>query len=266
MTSDPRPTPDPDGGQSPGQGDRPESPKPAEGETYELAPEPAGATPRESLLEGFDEDADFDRDPEVAQAMGAANRPKERRRGTDRRAKAAASEDSTDSRDDDADEGQLIPDGGVEPLLLVAAGAGGVLVGAAIAAATAPGARFAAGVMIVLYAIAAAVTGLVSVRATAYLRGVRVGDWGRAAGSIIAAVGAFQVINAITLPVLGVWGRLLIIPAAVAAYVLVLGACLRIDRDRLGVIVGLHAILTLGVWVLLQVHHGLATAMGGATP
>ncbi len=265
MTSDPRPTPDPDAGQSPGQADRPEPAKPAEEGTYELAPEPAGTTPRESLLEGFDEDADFDRDPEVARAMGASTRPKERRRGADRRAKAAASDDSADTRDDD-DEGHLIADGGVEPLLLVAAGGGVVLVGAAIAAATAPGARFAAGGLVVLFAILASITGVVSVRATAYLRGVRVGDWGRAAGSIIAAVAAFQVINAITLPVLGVWGRLLIIPAAVAAYVLVLGACLRVDRDRLGIIIGLHAILTLGVWVLLQVHHALATAMGGAQP
>lgn len=205
---------------------------------YDLAPEstPPAKIGGPGLTDDFDEDADFDRDPEVERALGktpAAPAPD-----------AALTPVEVFSKD-----GR----GAAEALAM--AGAIIAVVACAIAAATSPaGARMQAGVGNFYFTIVHSFTGVAAVAVGAHLQGCVLGKWGLVGARVLFAVAVFQLVNGITLGNLGVWGRIMLLPCAVGGYLLALWLLFNWKRDRLFIVAACHGALAIVTWLLLALY------------
>lgn len=205
---------------------------------YELdAPPPrppppprADAPARESLLDEFDEDADFDHDPEVAQALGVA-----------------VSSDAAAQEAPPPPPEPLVTEGRGSPEIVAGAGGGVSLLAAIIGAASAEGSAFAAAVRTLVIISVYFAVGLAALRTAAHLQGLAASRWALASARMLLAVATFQAIAGIRLPGLGVVNGFIFAPAAAAAYVLVIAALFKWPRSRLVVVTVLHATLALVV-------------------
>ncbi|MDX2132499.1 MAG: hypothetical protein SFY69_10665 [Planctomycetota bacterium] len=262
MPSDPTPPEEP----APDENAPAPDPSAPDSDVYELEPHPHPAGPqKDSLLEGFDEDADFERDPEVDAALGrprAKKKPRPAAGPVGARVSGGVPHDDED--DDHPSGGALVLPSKLDPEIVVGAAIAVLVVAAAVGAATADAARLAAGVSVVYFAMLGFGVGVGAIRLAAHFQGVIVGSWSRAIAAIAGSVAAFQLVNALTLPALGAWGRLLLIPAAACAYILTLHALLRLPRERLTLVAGLHALGAIAAWTALVAYDWIADAGAGA--
>jgi len=206
---------------------------------YDLAPEPPppARIGGPGLTDDFDEDADFDRDPEVERALG----------------KAPAAIPATDAALTPPEVFSKDGRGAAETLAM----AGGIIavVACAIAAATSPqGARAQAGVGNLYFTIVHSLTGVAAVAVGAHLQGCVLGKWSLVGARVLFAVAVFQLINGITLGNLGVWGRVLLLPCAAAGYLLALWLLFNWKRDRLFIVAACHGALAIVTWLLLALY------------
>lgn len=224
-------------------------------EAYELdaPPTPAPRSPaalpqikpdlgKESLLDDFDEDADFDRDPEVERVLNpnAASTP-----------------------DDAADEPPqprefLVTVGRGEAEII--GGIGGLLcvVAMIVAAASAEKSPFAAALYTGMVSGLYVLTGAAALAAAAHLQGLIAGRWALAGARLLLAVALFQVLASVRLPPLGALNGFIFAPLGIGAYVLAMWYLFRWPRQRLIVVAACHAALTLVVHGLLALYAALA--------
>lgn len=221
---------------------------------YDLDPEPVPpprpALPSDPLLSGFDEDADFDKDPEVARALSLKPTIK------------AATPDSEPEKPRE----DLVRAGRGEPQII--AGIGGVLalIAVGISAAAHPDFLFRAALATLLLTILNIAMGIAALSVSAHLQGLAMTRWALGASRMVLAVAAFQLVNAITLPTLGVWGRFILVPAAAAAYLLTLIGLFRFPRHRLFVVASCHGLLSLAAWLMFALYAWALDHPPPATP
>lgn len=217
---------------------------------YELDPTPAAppapdppkpSLGKEGLLEDFDEDADFDRDPEVEQAL--KGRPREK----------AQPEEEQPARPIFVTEGRGEPEviGGVGGLVAILA--------LIVAAATAPADRLAAGFDNLFFTLVHTVMGISAVAAGAHLQGCALGRWSLTFARVLLAVAVFQVVNGVHIGAFPVASRFLLVPLAAGAYLITMYALFRWPRQRLFVVAAVHLLLSFGAWFLFSLYAWIAT-------
>ncbi len=218
-------------------------PKPADPSQAE-AP---GKLAAKGVLEGFDEDADFDKDPEVEKALGKSSKG------------SPAAEAPT-------------PDAFVQPGLgnaqvwgLVG---GFLLIGAVVAAAmNTQGNRFATCLLVLYTGIVHTGTGLVAVYLTSRLLSKPVGQLELAGGRMLTAVGAFLLIFNLNINLIGTtkWEELVL---AAAAYAGIIAGLFRLWGQRLGMLVLSHVLLWMvfALGMELTSWANMAAPVAGAKP
>ncbi|MCG3124294.1 MAG: hypothetical protein GIKADHBN_02751 [Phycisphaerales bacterium] len=192
-------------------------------------PGPApGKLAAEGVLSGFDEDADFDRDPEVERALGKNKRPPA--------PSPAASETAL--------EPFVTPWLGNAQIWGVVGGF--LLVGAIVAAAMNLPNKFPAALLVLYNGMIQTGTGLVAVYLTARLAGMRIGAIDLATARMLVAVSAFLLLFNLNIHIAGSvtnkWEELLI---ATAAYVGSVAGLFRLWGRNLGILVITHFVLWL---------------------
>lgn len=191
----------------------------------------------EPVLAGFDEDADFDHDPEVAKALGR--------------------QETRD--DDDSDEPAtptvpLVNGEGASAKTLAMIGGGIVACAFLAALLTADKNGLARGIGAAYLVVFHTLTGVGAIALAAHLLGRAIGPIDHAAARMFVAVGTFVLIVTIRLPFLGVFDRLVLVPAAAGAYFLCLLLVLRFPRHEAGVVAVMHAVMAILMWVLIALH------------
>lgn len=203
--------------------------------TFELAPEPATpiapAPPKPEikapgLTEGFDEDADFETDPEVERALG--KRPVEAARG----AVAPVEEDP------------FVRPGLGEPKVVALVGAGVLLAAVIAACITAPSFWWVHGMLAAYASLVHTVTGVGALTIGARLAEKRLGAWDLAAARMLFAVALFQLVFHIPMPA-QVW---LAPIAAAAAYSAATMVFFRLPIHQWFTVAASH----FGVWILIE--------------
>lgn len=206
-----------------------------------------GKLAAEGVLSGFDEDADFDRDPEVDRALGKDKKPK-----------ASAS---------------VAPDPALEPFVTPWLGnaqvwgvvGGFLLVGAVVAAAMNLPNKFPAALLVLYNGMIHTGTGLVAVYLTARLAGMRIGAIDLAAARMLIAVSSFLLLFNLNIHIAGSvtnkWEELLI---ATAAYIGSVAGLFRLWGRNLGILIITHFVLwlvfELGVRLDAWANAGVAAA------
>ncbi|GJQ30346.1 MAG: hypothetical protein HBSAPP03_22300 [Phycisphaerae bacterium] len=220
-------------------------------EPYELdAPPPRPPAPpptvpgKEGLLDDFDEDADFERDPEVERALRPGSE-----RGADQ---PAVGDEPPRPREEIVTLGRGEPEivGGVGGLVAVAA----MVVGAVRAEGSPLAAALYTGLVIVLYVGA----GLGAIAATAHLQGMTAGRWVLAGARMLLVSAAFQFLVGLRLAMLG-WVNGFVFPLlAMAVYAVLLAWLFRLARPRLFILAMSHAAFALAVRGGLALYAALA--------
>lgn len=221
----------------------PEQPR----ETYDLEPEESTPPPPQrpkieapGVLEGFEEDADFERDPELERAVTG---------------KAAA---STVFPDEAAELPDFVRPGAGGPKVWAIVG-GVLLLAAMIATAVTTQAKVLGPVLTLYNTLLHTGTGVVAVFLAGHLTEHRVGRVELAAARMFAAVAAFSLIFHLRILLIGNTKIEETILGVVAYLVIVVGT-FRIWRERLFFVVGSHFIL----WMLVQVGMALSAAVARA--
>lgn len=225
----------------------PKEPRPYEIEPVPVAPATTGS-PRPTkvgdagLLDDFDEDADFDRDPELEKAKRGPTPP------------AAAPPESA------------LPDfvkpgwGEAQPVALIASGV--LLAGVIAASVTTKQSWFAAGASAAYSALLHTVTGATAVAVAAHFTQSRIGSLPLALARMFMAVSVFTLIFHLNIPISGPADEVIL---AIASYVGVVWALFRLSSERLFILVSIHA----GLWLIIYlsaVLHTWAAASGSPTP
>lgn len=198
------------------------------------------------LLEGFEEDADFDKDPELeakitGKPIGAVSLPS----GPPRP--------------------EFVVPGFGQPSHWAIVGCV-LVVGALVATAVnAPNHTFLRILLTLYTAIVNTGTGMVALYLSARLLEHRFGSIEVAASRMLVCVGLFTLLFHLRISVFGPdWPSLnnsLVVLIAMSAYVLSVAACFKLwDRQKLGFVVGFHAIL----WMIVQVGMQLASFVDAA--
>lgn len=212
-----------------------------EPKSYEVEPEapkaPKAKLEGKPLTDDFDEDADFDHDPEVAAALG----PKKKRKA---------------KREDETPEGEKpLVRAGMGPWRFWA-GAGGValLAGLVLAALDVSGGSVAMrdkwfwhSLLVVYNGLLHTGTGVAAIFVTAQILERKFGSVELATGRMLAAMGAFLLVFHLPITLLPV-GKLEEWALAALAYVLVLAVTFRFGRVALAIVVGAH----FGLWLIVQ--------------
>ncbi|CAG1009636.1 hypothetical protein PHYC_03728 [Phycisphaerales bacterium] len=215
---------------------------------YELAAPPPPPEPpkpkigKEGLLEGFDEDADFERDPEVEKAL--KGEPKIERPPPDDEPQAPREEFVSPGR------GEPEVVGGIGGLIAILA--------LIIAAATSPKDHLAVGFNNLFFTIVHTVAGIGAIAAGAHLQGCSLGHWSLTLARVLLAVGVFQLVNGIQVSSYPVASRFLLVPAAAGAYLIAMHALFRWPRQRLFVVAACHMLLSFGAWFLFSLYAWIA--------
>lgn len=217
------------------------APKRADATPYDLeppAPPPAlapGTLAKEGVLAGFDEDDDFDRDPEVEKALKGGKPPKK------------APEPSAP-----------LPDAFVKPGLgnaqIWGVVGGFLLVGAVVAAAMTSQKKFAMALLVLYSGLVHVGTGLVAVYLTARLDSKRVGEIELAAGRMLTAVGAFLLILNLNITIYGHTKTEELLLAS-TAYLAALAGLFRIWGRTLAILTTIHFTL----WAIFELGMALST-------
>lgn len=217
-----------------------ETPEPAAGETKpETGPIPVvpiepehgkGRLNEPGLLEEFDEDADFDRDPELERKVKGELPPP---------AEVAGPID---------DRPIFVKAGWDDPKIMAGFGGGLTLAAVIAASITAPeGARWWLWSLLTLYGTALQTgTGIVAVILTAVFTERAVGRYPQAAARMLVAVAAFQLAFHINILSQGKTEEILL---ASLCYVGVVAATFRLKRDPLIIVCGCHFGLWLLTWI-----------------
>lgn len=239
-------------------------------EPYSIAPEPpepppssatpAGAESRakaadlkaklnvSGLLEGFDEDADFDKDPELEAKITGKPRPT-----------GAAPTPEAPPRP------EFIQPGFGQAKHWAAVGTV-VLLGAVIAAGVYAPNHTVPRILLTLYSTFINTgTGIVALYGAARLLESRFGNLELAAARMFACVAVFMLLMNLRLAPFGEnlagLNRALNVIVAMAGYVLTVASTFKLwDKQKLGFVVGLHALL----WMIVQVGMELAGVVGAA--
>ncbi len=239
-------------------------------EPYPIAPDtpgtpssatPAGAEPRakaadlkaklnvSGLLDDFEEDADFDKDPELEAKV--TGKPRSSLVAPEAPAAPPAPE--------------FIKDGRLQPKHWGAIG--GVLVLGAVTAAGIYAPNHAvARILLTLYdAFIQTGTGIVALYAAARLLEMRFGNLEQGATRMFTAVGLFMLLWNLDLKPFGAdysgLNRAVMVVIAVAAYGLTVAASFRLwDKQKFGFVVGFHAVL----WMVVEVGMQLAATVASA--
>ena len=237
----------PAGSQPPKPAPEPTPQTPAEPATYDVAPldPPPASLPKgriveraskvgdASLLDDFDEDADFSVDPEVEQATGKGPKPV-----------SAAAEPTP------AGPTFVRPAGRLDARTLGIT-AGVLTLSAVIAAALTAPARLRQGfpdAFLTLYlTFFHTATGVGALLLAAALRGERAGDVVLAAARMGVAVASFQFIYHLDIPVAGRTDEFLL---AMLSYLSLLMIQFRFDRERLVLVAGVHAAQWLAIYLV----------------
>ncbi|MBS0198164.1 MAG: hypothetical protein JSR77_15525 [Planctomycetes bacterium] len=178
------------------------------------------------LLDDFDEDADFDKDPEVERVIKGPKAAKE---------EAAKPPEAI-----------FVKPGLGEPqsIALVAAG---VLLGAAIAASVrADGRWYAAAISTVYEALIHTLTGVGAIAVAAHLTEKRIGSLPLAGARMLLAVSVFSLIFYLNIPIPGRTDEVLI---ACGAYIAVVWGLFRLPAEPVFYVGAVHAGLWLVVWL-----------------
>jgi len=209
---------------------------------YEVEPTPEdagveaepGEPDRSGVLDGFDEDADFDRDPEVEAALGGV---------------VAGPEPESKPRERAA----LVRSGLGGPRVL---GGIGLVLLAAAAISSGIGAEahpLARGVLTAYNTLLHAGTGVVALLVTATIVEKRLGAVELAAGRMFVAVGAFAFVYRIGFLGSLDWAPPVTTPiyllSGALVYLLLLVSTFRLSRYELGVTAGTHVLLWIIVWI-----------------
>lgn len=208
-------------------------------EVIEPAPAPAMVAPKTPapLLAGFDDDADFERDPEVEAAARGGKKAAPRRGKTD-----------TGSHDPHA---FVKPGLGDERVWVIA---GVVLMIAAVIAVlvNAPANSAWRALLVAAQCLVHAATGVAAIGATASIVQAPLGKVDLAAARMFAIVGLFQLVFNLNLHLMG--SKLDEIVVAASAYVLALWLLFRRPVDQTMVIAGFHFLGWLAVFVIGQLY------------
>lgn len=229
---------------NPGPGSAPAPGQPAK-DTFELAPEdpaappstfrpaatPAGGTPKPAitapgLTEGFDEDADFEHDPEVDRAMG---------KGT-----AFAPRDADLTAIDDP----FIKPGMGEAQIIALIGAGVLLSAFITAWIVAPSRGWAHALLTAYSTLLHTGTGVGALMVAALLAEKKLGKWELGAARMLLAVALFQLVFHIPFPA-KVWLAPL---AAVAAYSGATLGLFRLPFQQWFIVAVSH----FGIWIVIE--------------
>jgi hypothetical protein len=198
------------------------------------------------LLDDFEEDADFDRDPELERVITGKTGKEERRRAPD---------------DERPEFGR--PIGGEAMHWAIA---GGILLLAALVAAgvNAPDKTFLRIALALYMTLLHAGTGVVAVFVAALLLRSRVGSPELAAARMFTAVAAFMLVWNLKINIFGEgWGHLVIeeLVLATLAYVAIVAVTFRLFKWLpLAYVIGTHFVL----WLVVQVGMELSSAVGRA--
>lgn len=209
---------------------------------------PSDQTPKlkaDPVLTGFDEDADFDKDPEVERALKDKPIPTKR--------------PSTDPTPQDPKHPFVKPGFGNAQVWGIAGGF--LLVGAVVAAATYSHNKLAMSLLVLYSGLIHTGTGLVAVYLTARLHNQPVGQIELAAGRMITAIGAFLLIFNLNIPLLGdtKWEELTL---AAIAYIGVLAGLFRLWGRTLAILGGTHFML----WMIVELGMMLSTWANSGLP
>lgn len=205
---------------------------------YEVEPEPLKPKiEAEPLTEGFDEDADFDHDPEVADALG----PKKARKP--RKKDEPVSEE----------EAPLVRAGMGPWRFWAGVGAACLLAGMVLAALDFTGGSvgmrsnwFWHALLVVYNGLLQTGTGVAAIFVTAQILERKFGSIELATGRMLAAMGVFLLL--LHVPINVAWSGMLAWLLAAAGYVVVLLVTFRFARVTLAIVVGAHFVL----WMIVQ--------------
>lgn len=224
-------SPEVSGGAAPGS-----APEPSEGvPVARPANAPKGRIDAPGVLSGFDEDADFGRDPEVQAALESAD-PKTRRKAARDREAALA------------DPSKWWTQPGFPGLRLAAVTAGCLAVtGAVLAGVNAPDAPIWRALFLFYQNVLHVGTGMLAVLLAAVMSARRINEPLLAAARVGVAVGAFYIGYALNITLLP--GKFEELVVGVMGYVLVLLLMFRLPRYELGVMAIAHA----SFWVLVEI-------------
>ncbi|MDX2149049.1 MAG: hypothetical protein SFZ23_16170 [Planctomycetota bacterium] len=221
--------------------------------------EPPAPANKPSLLEGFDPDADFERDPELARAAKVGGAPPERR-GGDRRFRDAserprreAAPADRDERSESGGEG-IIARPGVPNAQISAAIGLGVMLSAMIVAGVNARASIAAHVIVAGYQVLLhAATGVVAIYLVAKFHRLKLGAVELAAARMLLAVALFQLCFQLNFRLFS--GKFEEVLAAAGAYFLATLLLFRQGSERTLHVGATHFVLWLLVWLgsMLQV-------------
>ena len=199
------------------------------------------------LLEGFEEDADFDKDPELEAKITGKPRP----------SPGAAAPGPPPP--------EFVQPGFGQPKHWAIVGAVLTVGAVAFAGVNAPNHTFPR-ILLTLYSTFINTgTGLVALYGAARLLESRFGNLELAAARMFTAVSVFMLLMNLKLTPFGAnlngLNRALTMLVAMAGYVLAVATTFRLwDRQKLGFVVGFHALL----WMLVQVGIELASVVGAA--
>ncbi len=226
--------------------DEPPAPgEPAQPDPYELAPEPPQASKpargpdprlgRPGLTDDFDEDADFERDPEVERALG----------------KSAPESVVTSPPKPEME--PFIDASGPAPKVMAIVGGVIVLGAVVVAMAMAEKRWYAAGIGVAYLCLLHTATGVLAIAAAAHLHGKTLGRIDQAAARMLIAVGLFAGVVSIRVVSWGAWDRVVMVPAAAGAYFLALVILLRGRVRECGAVGAVHATLGAATWFLVAI-------------
>jgi hypothetical protein len=225
----------------------PPNPAPAPARPFLAPPVPAkGNLEKDGVLSGFDDDADFDRDPEVDRALGK---------------KHPRSKDAPSSQPAAAQPvGPVFITPGLGNAKVWSIVGGVLLISAVVAAAMTNTNRFASAFLTLYSGILHTGTGLIAVYFAARIDSRKVGDLELAAGRIATAVGAFLLLFNLNINLAGTtkWEELIL---ATLAYAGIIAGLFRLWGRSLGLLLSAHFAL----WVVFQIGMQLS-AWASAVP
>ncbi len=208
------------------------------------------------LLDDFDEDADFEKDPEAANARGTAKPPRSGRaaRNEGRNTAQGDPRASEPGEDEELDE-PLVSAGRLGRKSMGIAGLAAVVI--AIANASRVGFKLGgwelaakSGVNVAYQCLMNLILGVAALTIASFLMDRRLGRLDLAVTRMLLAVAVFQIAGRLHLTSAGVWLEL---PLAFLAYAFVLKSLFRFPPQTTAIIAGCHFAL----WVIFQIGPGL---------
>jgi len=212
---------------------------------------PAARVGDKGLIEDFDEDADFTRDPEVEKALKG------------RKVESAPAPETIEP----AGETVVFAKPGLgEPRTIALIAVGVILAAIVVASVNASARWWAAGLSTAYLTVLFTATGVVAVLVASHLSGMVAGKLDLVAARVFLAVAAFMLVFSLNLPVLGFFNRFAVTLLAVALYWLVLTIMFRQSLQRIFIAMAAHFSLSIALWAILELHRHLYGAAAAATP